>query len=75
MATKLLQDVLERASELPEGEQDRLAVWFLDAMREEAIWNELFARPESQIVMDRLAAEARRAWDAGLTEPGGFGGR
>ncbi|MFN0148498.1 MAG: hypothetical protein ACKVT1_18500 [Dehalococcoidia bacterium] len=67
MPTRLMQELIDRASALPEDEQDRLAVRLLDEMKADAAWDELFARPESQRVLERLANEALREWDAGRT--------
>jgi len=69
MPTRLMQELFERASELPEEEQDRFALRLLQELKDEAAWDELFARPESRLVLTRLAAEAARAWDEGRTRP------
>ena len=53
--TKLLQQAFERASELPEMEQDRLARFLLAELESERQWDELFSRPESEDLLERLA--------------------
>ncbi len=46
--TRLLQQAFERASELPETEQDNFARFVLAELESERQWIELFARPESE---------------------------
>ena len=41
--TKLLQQAFERASELPETEQDKFARFLLAELESEREWNELFS--------------------------------
>ncbi len=66
---QILQQVFERASELPEEEQDRFARFLLSELDSERLWAELFSRPESEEMLERLADEALAAHRAGLTEP------
>ena len=56
--TKLLQQAFERASELPQEEQDKFARFLLAELESERQWAELFARPESEDLLERLADEA-----------------
>lgn len=56
--TKLLQQALERASELPQEEQDKLARFLLAELESERQWAELFSRLESEELLERLADEA-----------------
>ena len=67
--TKLLQQAFERASELPETEQDKFARFLLAELETEREWNELFARPESEDLLERLADEALSEHRAGRTRP------
>ena len=65
--TKLLQQAFERASELPETEQDKFARFLLAELESDRHWAELFSRPESEDLLERLADEAVAAHRAGLT--------
>ena len=67
--TKLLQQAFERASELPQEEQDRFARFLLAELESEQEWAELFSRPESEDLLKRLADKALAAHRAGLTRP------
>ena len=55
---QLLQKAFERAAELPEEEQDRFALFLLAELESERQWAELFARPESEDLLESLADEA-----------------
>ena len=66
---QLLQQAFERASELPEEEQDRFARFLLAELKSEGKWAELFARPESEDLLERLADEALSEHHAGRTGP------
>lgn len=65
--TKLLQEAFDKASELPETEQNTLAKWLLEGERQ---WDKVFA--ESQDVLGRLGDEALDAHKKGKTRPVGF---
>lgn len=65
--TRLLQQAFEKASELAETEQDKLARFLLAELEPERQWTELFARPESEGVLERLADEALSEHHAGRT--------
>lgn len=67
MMGKLLEKVVTEAKKLPEQEQEVFAAWALAELESERRWDELFAR--SQDLLARMAAEARREYRAGLTEP------
>ena len=67
--TKLLEQAFERASELPQEEQDRFARFLLAQLESERQWAELFSRPESQELLERLADEALAEHRAGRTRP------
>ena len=45
--TKLLRQAFDRASELPETEQDKFARFLLAELESERQWAELFSSPES----------------------------
>ena len=57
------------ASELPEEQQDMLAQVLLDEMESERKWDELFSRPESEELLNRMAEETLADYEEGLTEP------
>ena len=67
--TQLLQKAFERAAELPQVEQDRFARFLLAELESEWQWSELFARPESEDLLERLADEALSEHRAGRTRP------
>ena len=65
----LLQKAFERASELPQAEQDRFARFLLAELESERRWAELFVRPESEDLLERLADDAVSEHHAGRTRP------
>ena len=65
--TELLKKAFEKASRLPQDEQDRFGAWMLEELDSNERWDELFAR--SPELLEKLAAEAIAEDDAGLTEP------
>ncbi len=67
--TKLLEQAFERASQLPRDEQDRFARFLLAELGSERRWAELFTRPESEELLERLADDALAAHRKGLTRP------
>ena len=67
--TELLQQAFDKAAELPEDRQDTFARFLLAELESERRWDELFNRPESDQLLERLAAEALEAHRAGLTKP------
>ncbi len=67
--TDLLQRAFKVASELPEEQQDMLAQILLDEIESERKWDELFCRPESEELLNRMAEETLADYNAGLTEP------
>jgi hypothetical protein len=66
---QLLQEAFEKAAELPQAEQDRFARFLLAELESEGQWAELFARPESEDLLERLADEAVSEHRAGRTRP------
>jgi hypothetical protein len=54
--TKLLKKAFERASELPQVDQNALAKWLLEELDAERKWEAAFAGSED--VLERLADEA-----------------
>lgn len=66
---QLLQRAFERASALPQAEQERFARFLLAELESEGRWAELFARPESEDLLDRLAEEALSEHRAGQSRP------
>lgn len=53
--TRLLQGAFKRVSKLPQEEQNRFAQFLLVALESDQRWAELFARPESENLLERLA--------------------
>ena len=66
---ELLERAFKRAAELPEVEQDNFARFLLAELESELRWSELFARPESEELLERLADEALSEHRAGQTRP------
>lgn len=64
---KLLKKAIAEASKLPENEQEAIGAWLLAEIESERRWDELFARPSD--VLERMADQALREHEAGLTEP------
>ena len=64
--TKLLQEAFDRASKLPEAEQDALGRILLEELASERRWENLFAG--SQDLLEELADQALAEHDAGRTE-------
>ena len=67
--TRLLQEAFERVSKLSQEEQDRFARFMLVALESDQRWAALFARPESEDLLERLADETLAAHRAGQTRP------
>ena len=67
--SQLLQQAFERASELPQEQQDRFARLLLAELGSDRRWMELVCRPESEEMLGRMADEAMAAHGAGLTQP------
>lgn len=65
--TALLERAFQEAAKLPPEEQDVLANRLLAEIADEQRWDSLFAK--SQDHLERLATEAMREHEAGLTEP------
>ncbi len=66
---QLLREAFEKAAQLPEDEQDRFARFLIAELESERRWAELFAHPESDDLLTRLADEALADQRAGKTEP------
>ena len=66
---QLLQQAFEKASHLPQEEQDNFARFLLAELESERLWVELFGRPESEELLERLADEAVSEHCAGRTQP------
>ena len=67
--SQLLQEAFDRVAQLPAEEQERLAGLLLAELDDEQEWGRLLALPESEEFLNRLAAEARADYRAGLTVP------
>ena len=66
---QLLQEAFERAAELPQADQDRFARFLLAELESDRQWTALFALPESEDLLERLADEALSEHRAGRTLP------
>ena len=67
--TELLQQAFDRASELPEIQQDEFARFLLAELDSERRCDELLNLPESNDLQDRLADDALDAHKASPTRP------
>lgn len=65
--TALLERAFQEASKLAPEDQDVLANRLLAEIADEQQWDRLFAKSQDQL--ERLADEALREHEAGLTEP------
>jgi len=65
--TRLLEEAFQKASALPEAEQDALAATILAELEDERRWTEAFSH--SHDLLAELAAEARAEHHAGRTLP------
>jgi hypothetical protein len=61
--TRALDAVIAKLASLPSEEQDRIAQWLLDELRDEEHWTRQFST--SQDALSKLAAEARAERAAG----------
>ena len=67
--TRLLQEAFEQITKLPQEEQNRYAQFLLATLESDQRWAELFARPESEALLEHLADETVAAHRAGRTRP------
>ena len=67
--TELLQQAVDRASELPESQQIEFARFLLAELDSERRWDELLSLPESDDLLDRWADDALDAHKADRTRP------
>lgn len=63
--SRLLDEAIVKARQLPEPDQEALATLMLREIESDRRWDELFARPESQTLLDRMASEAVAEIQAG----------
>jgi hypothetical protein len=66
---QLLEEAFDRAASLPAQEQEALARRVLAELDADARWDDLFAQPESDDLLVRLADEALAAHRDGRTRP------
>ncbi len=64
----LMEQAISQMRQLPEAHQEAIAWIILQEIESERRWDELFARPESAIVLKRMAEEALADFQAGRTE-------
>ena len=65
LMTPTLDAVIAKLATLPPEEQDRVARWLLDELRDDEHWTRQFTA--SQDALKKLAAEAREDREAGRT--------
>ena len=66
---QLLREAFEEVAKLSESEQDRIARLLLEEMESDRRWDELFATPESEAFLERMADEAIVEYRAGTMRP------
>ena len=66
---QLLKAAFEKASLLPEDEQDKFARFLLAELESEQKWAELLDRSESDDLLTKMADEALADHNAGNTAP------
>jgi hypothetical protein len=64
--TRLLEKAFEKASELPEGEQDDFAAFILEELQAERRWSQAFQRSQDELA--KLAQEALDEHRSGTSE-------
>lgn len=68
MATQLLKQAFEKASQLPEEEQNFIARWLIRAIESDSqLWDAAFASSIEKL--DELGEQALAEYRAGRTEP------
>lgn len=65
--TEALEKAFQQAQRLPESQQQEIAE-LIEQKLADLRWDELYAKPESETLLCRLAAEAIEEDDAGRTQ-------
>ena len=63
-----LRQAFELAQQKSVEEQAVIAELILEELRDEEHWNELLAHPKSATLLDQMAAQAHKEYQAGLTQ-------
>jgi hypothetical protein len=66
--THLMEQAIERASQLSEDEQNAIAAIILREIESDERWDELFARPASADLLSRMADEAMSEVQSGRVQ-------
>jgi hypothetical protein len=66
--TRLMEQAIERASQLSEDEQNAIAAIILREIESDERWDELFARPASADLLSRMADEAMSEVQSGRVQ-------
>ena len=64
-----LKQAFQKASQLPEADQTRFALFLLAELEAHRQWQALFSRPTSEDLLERVADEILSDRRAGLTAP------
>ncbi len=56
--SQLMEQAIQEARQLPEGDQEAIAAIILQEIESERRWGELFAQPKSADLLSRMADEA-----------------
>lgn len=67
--SQLMEQAFQKARQLPEQDQEAIASIILQEIESEGRWDELFARPESADLLDRMADRALAEAKAGRAKP------
>ncbi len=71
--TQALENVIAMIRRQPEADREALAALMLQEMESDRRWDELFARPESQTLLERMADQAIAEIKAGRSRRLGRG--
>jgi len=63
--SELMEQAFQQAKQLPEADQEAIAAIILQEIESDGRWDELFARPESNDLLARLADQALAGVRAG----------
>jgi len=67
--SQLMEQAIQKARQLPESEQEALALIMLQEIEPERRWDGLFARPGSADLLSRMADRALAEAKAGRARP------
>lgn len=66
--TKMLERAISEVKQLPESNQDAIAQLILEEIEDERKWDAAFSNPKSELLLEKLLAEAETEDGLGLTQ-------